>query len=101
MGHGFEATIIDHERFIENAKRMRAAALDQHLADVGRAATRPFRAMTRGTVSLSLAACGIAVMAFWAATLTTPSRTQASVERVEIAMATPSPDACLVSLVCP
>jgi hypothetical protein len=99
MGHGFEATIIDHERFIENAKRMRAAALDQHLAAIGRAVTRPFRPMTRGTVSLSLAACGLAVIAFWAATLATPTRTEASVEPVELAMA--APVACLSSPVCP
>jgi hypothetical protein len=100
MAHPFEPKILDHDKAIEGAKRMRAEALDQYLAALGSAAARPFRTVTPRAVGLSLSAGAIATGAFWAVMLTSPPRTEASVEAA--VSAAPVPEvACLSSPVCP
>jgi hypothetical protein len=99
MTHPFNPTILDHDPVLDGAKRMRDEALGRHLATLGLAAGRPFRASARA-VGLSLGAAAVATGAFWAVMLTSPPRTQASVEPVETAAPAPAV-ACLVSPPCP
>jgi hypothetical protein len=99
MVHPFDPKIFDHDATIEGARRMRDEALGRHLAVLGIAAGRPVRRVSARAVGLSLTAAVIATAAFWAVMLTSPPRTEASVEPAEVAA--PAALECLSSPPCP